>query len=1334
MTSLRLGQLTATGVAFLVLYGTSPISAMYQARSNDPQTVEQKKQLDEAHRLWRQAQQFMDRKAFSRAISEAESSLRLLRSLFPPADAEITRELADIARMYARAGNHHQGGILLTEAISLLRDAMPPRLSELAACLHDRAAIYAREQEPEKNRIVLVEEAEILRRVLPSNPNLLIACLMDLATAHAQLQEFDRSAVILQEAIVLLRKSAPTRADDLATCLVRLAQLRLKSGSPEDARPLLEEACQLWRKSSASRPSEHIGSLAALSWIYRKENQGEKSNAVLEQARACARDTCEQAENFKKKAEYSRALSLTREGVEIAHILHSPGHPDIASRLIDLGDLLDFLGNYPEAQSALQSALGILRKAYPGGHRETVRALTVLIRTEDTTEKIDLAKSHLRNVRQLIRGMTEEAPVFVGSTLSELGMYAANLGEQRQALDLMVAGLSILQENTARSDPEQLKALLNLSMLHVLMGKQSREEQLFTVLSDRVKGLPQHHPFQVTFREESVRRLQRASQWAQAEKLCRDTINLAVNILPHNHPDLASLWNRLGMLRVDAGDLRGAEEAFQEAKHIVDETLPRGHPTIATYDFNLGSLYAKVGGLRQKAAKILYQSVLEDLRRVFPADHTRIANALDALASVTDEFHEAEKLSLEAVAILEKRHAYDEIPMKANLATLYANNDEVLKAGKLYRDVQRLAEEVYPPDHVIRLQIREQIFGFFFQTGAIDDAFRLSRESLRRHRLLLERSALFQSERQQLRLISALRGHLDNYLSAAHAQGTPPDEVYNEILAWKGSVTRRQESERHVRLTRGTRGEEKSVQEKITELRNTLQELEALTYAPRPLDRQEQDDRRRTLQVLNDRHEELELDLRQQDALLAPMKWPDSKSVRVALSSQSQEIALVDFLEHQFLVPPKAGVQAQKATRFSAFVVRPMQPVEWVDLGPSEVIRNAIDQWRNAVAQGLLPTNSAAQLRELVWNKIEGHLRGVNIVLVSPDSDLARLPLAALPAEGNGRYLIHDYAFVIITTPAKLPEMLDTAVFGRTDKEANLLLVGNINYDVVPDPGKAPAATDNRTDRRGPHVGPPRRFDPLKNAVGEMNGVKQVFLNAFPGAAVKSLTCGNASRAAYVKEAPLYRWQHLVTHGFFATLPPELKKPGPRFIGDLMVSAGEDPGLWNPALMSGLAFAGANHPSSLMNGGGVLTALSASETDLRNVDLVMLAACETGLGKVADGEGGVLGLQRAFHLAGARSVVASSWRVGDRATHDFSIEFYRNLWDKERKLSKLEAFQKAQRWMIETYKPTKEEQGRGPVEHADKPPLDPKSARPYTQEDTLSPFFWAAFTLSGDWR
>jgi CHAT domain-containing protein len=139
---------------------------------------------------------------------------------------------------------------------------------------------------------------------------------------------------------------------------------------------------------------------------------------------------------------------------------------------------------------------------------------------------------------------------------------------------------------------------------------------------------------------------------------------------------------------------------------------------------------------------------------------------------------------------------------------------------------------------------------------------------------------------------------------------------------------------------------------------------------------------------------------------------------------------------------------------------------------------------------------------------------------------------------------------------------------------------------------------------------------------------------------------------------------------------------------------------------------------------GILTALEVAELDLSGVELATLSACETGLGESAGGEG-LLGLQRAFQVAGARSVVASLWKVPDGPTQALMERFYKNLWQEG--MPRLEALREAQLWML------REGQMQGVVRRGLEP-LDRQPAGEGDRPGCLPPRYWAAFVLSGDWR
>jgi CHAT domain-containing protein len=225
---------------------------------------------------------------------------------------------------------------------------------------------------------------------------------------------------------------------------------------------------------------------------------------------------------------------------------------------------------------------------------------------------------------------------------------------------------------------------------------------------------------------------------------------------------------------------------------------------------------------------------------------------------------------------------------------------------------------------------------------------------------------------------------------------------------------------------------------------------------------------------------------------------------------------------------------------------------------------------------------------------------------------------------------------------------------------------------------------------------------------------------------------GNANEDRLLTQAANFQTLHIITHGFFA-------EADPLSVGRLRAEIGQSnqsehrsdvllKGLLS-SQASGLVMAGANHPSDNPDDphDGILRSSEIEASSMQGVDLVVLSACETGLGTVAGGEG-LTGLQRAFQIAGARSVVASLWKVDDRATQELMTQFYTNLWVKRQ--SKIDALRNAQLYLLRNpVLPDGTSLTRGEINKEKSVVPDPTNTR-----NTTDPFFWAAWTLSGDWR
>src|SRR5262249_34638109 len=169
-------------------------------------------------------------------------------------------------------------------------------------------------------------------------------------------------------------------------------------------------------------------------------------------------------------------------------------------------------------------------------------------------------------------------------------------------------------------------------------------------------------------------------------------------------------------------------------------------------------------------------------------------------------------------------------------------------------------------------------------------------------------------------------------------------------------------------------------------------------------------------------------------------------------------------------------------------------------------------------------------------------------------------------------------------------------------------------------------------------------------------------------------------------------------------------------------------GARSPLVLSGLVCSGANLEGTPTR--GILSADAIAGLDLRRLRLAVLSACETGLGDVAGG-GGVFGLQRAFHIAGTRNVIASLWKVDDEATAALMRLFYEALWQGKEALTPLEALRQAQ---LALYRHPENipdwSAGRGPNLAMVKPPSrEPVPVRPAGGRGSVK--LWAAFVLSG---
>jgi CHAT domain-containing protein len=350
-----------------------------------------------------------------------------------------------------------------------------------------------------------------------------------------------------------------------------------------------------------------------------------------------------------------------------------------------------------------------------------------------------------------------------------------------------------------------------------------------------------------------------------------------------------------------------------------------------------------------------------------------------------------------------------------------------------------------------------------------------------------------------------------------------------------------------------------------------------------------------------------------------------------------------------------------------------------------------------------------SNLSRAIWGSIADELVGVKNIYFGPSGELYNIAIESLPDWEDPTRLVSDrWNFYRLSSTREL------AVIKEKNQIKRSVVYGGLTYDTD-------ISSMNR-DRlrypeveRGVSVYMPNVTDSLnlRSGVDDLPGTK-VEANTID-AKLKAVKIDDIVRTDSIGTETSFKalsgqkknLLHIATHGFYWT-ESEARRTNLRFLSfnnnDKRYK--EDKALTR----SGLLFAGANNAlkgKSIPKGvdDGILTAQEIAQLDLRGLDLVVLSACETGLGEITGD--GVFGLQRGFKKAGAQSILMSLWKVDDAATQMLMTQFYTNMTSgMTKRLSLLEA----QRYVREY--------------ETDDPTNKSQKVRPYS-----NPKYWAAFVL-----
>jgi len=909
------------------------------------------------------------------------------------------------------------------------------------------------------------------------------------------------------------------------------------------------------------------------------------------------------------KQAYVAAIKVAKQILDLEEKASGKDSDLAANRKMLLASMYSLSGDYATALKLQQENAALAERVHGPDSREARTALSMEIGSYMAQQRYaDAAPIEERLLAMAKKQDGEDSTTYQ----AQLTMYASFLmvrGEfsasERAYLDLMQ-----LQAKHAPNDPTSgAGSLMALGALYWQMGEQAKAIAAYdkaAKLYEGAKNLP------VVSTSSSL-----ASIAMMYHLLGRDDladpmfkrylviVDQEIARLEKDKPDdlmIPILYGTSGSFLFNQNDLANAE-----ARLIKADDINRAHGKPTTYQTLLGMIWLRQG--KAKDALSAFQNARADLEKVAP----RSASSMDG-----------------------------------NIASAYLALGDHKKAIELYEKQLAGLEKTWGRKNPLYGKLE---FGVVYPLAAVG-------ETARAEHVLADSLELAEHELQTVLRIGNESDHvawfrqnayyLDNAINF-HATAAPKSAsaarlALTTLLRRKGRALDASAAALAT-LRAKLSPEDKAL---LDELGNARTKLAKLTVAG-PDAVGDPVEYGKELAALEDQVQKLEYKLGQRSATYRASAQPiELAAIQQKIPAGSRLVELVNFqpadMRKMYVIgaplPPR---------HYAAFITGATGDPSFVDLGEAAEIDDAIGKFRKAVAD---PDNDRAVelarvLDDLTFAKLEGRLGNATEILLAPDGMLNVVPFAAL-VDAKGEFRIAKYNFTYLTSGR---DLLRLKV--KPKAQGGGVIFANPKFDA----GTPAGANGSSRGQRSIDLAS-LSWPPLPGTGQEATAVSAA-MHGF------TMFTGAQATESAVKAVHSPRILHMATHGFFLPDVPPAPPPAPgdthgsTALAAAPAGAPAPPGVEDPLLRSGLALAGANQLSS-GDEDGILTALEASGLDLEGTKLVVLSACETGVGKATNGDG-VYGLRRALVVAGAESLVMSMWQVDDQATKDLMVGYYKRL-------------------------------------------------------------------------
>lgn len=1166
-----------------------------------------------------------------RRLEEAETLLKRAMKLHsdngPPDDASLADTMLVLADTCKMARQFASAGPLYERGVALRIKAHGENHQDTGNALR-RFAYFLNQRGDHPHALESVTRAhEILRSTAgPAHPDTLRAA----AFRAVQLNRLGRrsEALAIHEQLVPAFENSERRDDRAyAEVLKNFGWALIQDRRAAEARPLFERAVEIRRRVDGPESLELAGALLGLARCRSQGADPALAESLFERVIDIRRQKLgpvhretrlameAYAHHVARTGSGERAIKLFEELVALQSTAWGPDDPRTFPIRFSLAAACRGVGRFEEADALLRRLSAAQRQREgPAASAvlETDKArINVLRLAGKLTEALELARSvHKRRSDRL----GSDHPLVIADLLG-LAHRLHDIGDFEKAQSTFVD----VVERTERTHGERhektgevLRALaVNCRALSRFAEAEAALKRSLAI-AHTVWG--EGHVKTAAVLRELGEVLHEMSQVDRAERVMRRVLGIRRAKLGLEHEATANAEKYLAHILYSAGRYAEAEEHARQARVFYDRRYGTNHHLTISPERMLGLILHAQG--RNAQAEPLLKSSLERQLATYGERHRDTGYALRCLGSLYADMgrlKEAEALFRRAIEIAEH-----EAGPGQNNAARRARHHLSLLLYRMGRDDEALRHELMAVEH-----IRERFVKMF---SFMSERERLTfRRTMRPWDLLASIGDAPSLARTVIHFKGAvLDSLLEEHAAAANSDDPMLQEAFDRLIEARRKLAA-SALKPGVSTGVGVVGETESLAAEVARLETHL----ARTYAARGGGRTALD--------------------------------TDLARLVEALPNRAALLEFVRYFHHH----RKGG----GAYRYGVVVIRRHRPVSWHCLGPAEDVDANIDELHRRVRDARSDRPLETLLRRLhdtVWKPVlDGGLQGVERVVVCPDGGLNLLPFSCLLDE-RGRFIGEQTLLAYVASGRDL-------LLGRGAKTT-----GEVAIFADPDYSKI-----GEVAPRGGQVA----------SVVNVSGIRamQAFnFGALPGAAregrlLARLHRGRGEAVAFFAGAEATeprlrslrspRILHFAVHGFFlsdrnaSSGSPDEPRRG---VGGLATSSAIVPRQLvsaNPMHRGGFFLAGARQTvTGLANGvhplnpaaDGLVTAGDVATLDLRSTWLVVLSACDTGLGEIQSGEG-VVGLRRGFHRAGARNILMALWPVADEGTAAFMVDFHRRL-------------------------------------------------------------------------